>query len=66
MTSPAAILALHRAGLRSDAKVVFVSVADVSPPVPRDSDAEVVGGYRGGTTYIHCIPTALKNAIDFP
>jgi nucleotide-binding universal stress UspA family protein len=40
----AAIRALHRAGLPSDAEVLVVSVADVSPPVPRNSDAEAVGG----------------------
>ena len=40
----AAIRGLHRAGLPSDAEVQVISVADVSPPVPRHSDARAVSG----------------------
>src|SRR5688500_16378478 len=38
-SAQAAIRGLHRAGLPGDAEVLVASVADVSPPLPRESNA---------------------------
>ena len=45
-SAKSAIRGLHRAGLPADAEVMVVSVADVSPPVPRASDAAASAASR--------------------
>ena len=52
----AAIRGLHRAGLPPDTQVRVISVADVSPPVPRDSAA----GMAGATSRWHEAPIVKR------